>query len=101
TSCSKLDNGVADGVCVELQACGAYACRGTTGACVEAGSCATVDDCAAGFVCDPTGDCAPPPASTRVDDAMCDVGHEGGRPFAARALAVLGALALRRARRPL
>ena len=90
------------GVCVAgtPKECASYACDKDTGRCRE--PCQSVDDCAAGKVCDRTGQCVdPPPQRSSLDDSGCTLapkGAEGRAPWHAMALSLLalGALATRR-----
>jgi MYXO-CTERM domain-containing protein len=74
--------------------CAPYRCI-DTGACGS--SCHTSDECAAGFVCDPSGTCLAPPAA--ADDGGCAYGHSArSGSLVGFALAAL-ALSLARRRR--
>ncbi len=90
------------GACVatEVKSCGDYACDSVTGECRD--TCASVEECAAGKVCDPAGRCvAPPPARASIQDTSYQFspsggGREGACPPLALVLSALGALRRRR-----
>ena len=105
--CDLDDNPCTDdrcktGVCVAStpKECAGYACNKDTGECRV--DCDSVDDCAAGKVCDRTGQCVdPPPQRSSLDDSGCALapgGAEGQASWRAMALSLvaLGALATRR-----
>ena len=80
--------------------CAPYLCFGAARSCKT--SCESVDDCAAGKVCDRTGQCVdPPPQRSSLDDSGCALAPSGAQGRAPRdaiafALLALGALATRR-----
>lgn len=102
-ACSKAANEnkkLADGVCEDISGCAPYACALESGVCVEKGSCGSIDDCATGYVCDPTGACIEPvPNASTSDETSCAASavDSNASPWASIAL-VAGAYALRRRR---
>lgn len=89
-----------DGVCEDISGCSDFACLPETGLCKT--ECSDVNDCVAGYVCDPLNQCieAIPNAST-LDQSGCRAASSESTnpPWGALFLAA-SALAARRHRRP-
>ncbi len=59
-----------EGYCEDISPCSPFACVPETGDCGM--TCTDVDECATGFVCDPTGNCvAPLPNASKLDETGC------------------------------
>jgi hypothetical protein len=98
-ACSKARGAVADGTCSPLHDCRPYACSPLSGGCET--SCQSVQQCASGYACSPSGLCGIyPPTLPYRDEGGCALSTSDTRARAWVALALLAAVAAgRRARR--
>jgi hypothetical protein len=79
-ACSRATGASQDGTCddISVSKCGALACVPAGGGCQP---CVTQGDCAAGLVCDPSGDCvAPPPDQCGPAGATCSAALSASEP---------------------
>ncbi|WP_437670256.1 kelch repeat-containing protein [Sorangium sp. So ce131] len=104
-ACSRRLGASADGICTPLHPeCSPFTCDAATGSCKE--TCDSINDCAAGYVCDLARACAPlPPDRQFFDTTSCALARapsgasgRGARPLGLLLLAALPALAAARRR---
>ncbi|MBK9260964.1 MAG: hypothetical protein IPM54_14275 [Polyangiaceae bacterium] len=66
----KNNKALDDGICEDVSGCTPFACNVDNGLCGT--SCATIEECASGHVCDPTGTCIRPLENASIiDDSSC------------------------------